>query len=81
MKKIFSLNMICYLRCNGYKELSVGFNENTKKVYYVFDDSTEVQDAIDKYKEKDTMVNLHGFITEFRELKEELYQHSKKFNK
>lgn len=81
MKKVFSLNLICYLRCNGFKEKNVGFNADSKKVYFIYDESDELTDMINEYKRKDTMVKLHEFIAEFKQLKEEMYQHLKEYTK
>lgn len=71
--------MVCYLHCKGYKEVDIGFNENTKKVYFVYEDNKEINEAIDKYKDIDTLVNLHQFITEFKKLKDEVYKHNQHF--
>ena len=78
-KQIFSLNLICYLRCNGFVEESVGFNENTNKVYFIYENTEELNEAIETYKDRDTVVNLHDFISEFRQLKEEMYFYVKDF--
>lgn len=81
IRKIFSLNLICYLRCNGIKEQSVGFNEDTKKVYFIYDENDRLNELIESYRNSDVMVKLHDFIGEFKSLKEEMYKHSKSFNK
>ena len=81
IRKVFSLNLICYLRCNKFKENSVGFNKDTKKVYFIYDDNKELDRVIKEYKRKDTQVKLHDFIAEFKKLKEEMYQHLKEFTK
>ena len=76
MRKIFSLNLICFLRCNGQKESSVGINKETNKVYFVFDETEELKTLIEEYKDRDKMVRLHDFISEFKTLKEEMYRYS-----
>lgn len=81
IKKIFSLNLICFLRCNGIKEKSVGFNYDTKKVYFVFEDNAELAELVDTYRDSHVMVKLHDFIAEFKQLKEEMFKHSKEFQK
>lgn len=75
MKKLYSLNMIVFLRISGFKELEVGYDAKTQKIFYVFSD--EVSKAIDKYKNVETQVNLKDFITKFKELKEEVANHLK----
>lgn len=80
IKKIFSLNLICFLRCNGVKEKSVGFNHETKKVYFVYDED-EVAELIETYRDSDVKVRLHDFIAEFKQLKEDMFKHSREFQK
>lgn len=81
IRKIFSLNLICYLRCNGVKEQSVGFNEDTKKVYFIYEENDELDRLIADYRDTDALVRLHDFIGEFKQLKEEMYKHTKNFMK
>lgn len=80
-RKIFSLNLICYLRCNGFKEKKVGFNKNTKKVFFIYEEDEKLEKMIRKYKNRETMVKLHDFIAEFKTLKEEMYHYQKEFMK
>lgn len=81
MKKILSLNLVCYLRCNGFKEHSVGYNPDNRKIYFNYEESESLKEMIDEYKKKDTMVCLHDFIVEFRYLKNEIYKHMKEYSK
>lgn len=81
IRKIFSLNLICYLRCNGLKEDNIGFNEDTKKVYFIYEDTKKLEKMIEAYRDKDAMVRLHDFTVEFKQLKEEMYHHMKEFTK
>ena len=76
MKKVFSLNLICFLRCKGLKESNVGISKETNKVYFVFDETEELTNLIAEYKDRGTMVNMHDFISEFKTLKEEMYRYS-----
>lgn len=78
-RNIYSLNLICYLRLHSFDEKEVGFNDNTGKVYYIFEYSDELIKTIGDYRDRETLVNLHGFITEFRGLKEEVWEHSRGF--
>lgn len=81
IKKIFSLNLICFLRCNGVKEKSVGFNHDTKKVYFIYEDDARLEKLVETYRDSDVEVRLHDFIAEFKQLKEEMYQHLKNYTK
>lgn len=81
IKEVFSLNLICYLRCNGLSEKRVGFNKDTKKVYFVYEKSEELDRLFIEYKNKETTVRLHDFIAEFKKLKEDIYFYSNKFLK
>lgn len=81
MKHIFSLNLICFLRCKGIDESNVGFNDTTKKVYFVYEDNEQLERLIEEYRDTDAVVRLHDFIGEFKALKEEMYMHTKSFMK
>lgn len=81
MRQVFSLNLISYLRCNGIKEVGVGFNDKTNKVYFIFDETEEFIRLVNVYKLKDTVVPLHGFIAEFKQLKQDMYGHMNEFKK
>lgn len=80
-RKIFSLNLICYLRCNNIDEKDIGFNEDTKKVYFIYEDNKRLKELIANYREVDAIVKLHDFIGEFKQLKEEMFKYSKEFMK
>lgn len=81
LKKVFSLNLICFLRCKGIKEKDIGFNEKTKKVYFVYEETDRLNELIEEYRDSDAVVRLHDFISEFKQLKEEMYRYSKEFSK
>lgn len=76
MKKIYSLNLISYLRSKGFKELEMGRNEHTGKVYYIFPQTEEVADAIKEYKNPKAEVVLHEFIENFKNIKKEIYEYN-----
>ena len=78
MKKIYSLNMVSYLRSRGFKEISLNKDETNDKVYYTFEPSTEVLNAIAEYKNPNVTVVLHDFIANFKTIKTEIYEFSKR---
>ena len=77
MKRIFSLNMICYLRCKGQKEIRIILDEDTHLLCYEFIDTKTIRQMIKEYKLTTTQVHLHQFVTEFKRLKQEIYLYQK----
>lgn len=78
-KRIFSLNFICFLRCKGVKEKSVGFDYNTRKVYFAYEDNDMLEKLFENYNDSDVEIKLHDFISKFKQLKDEIRQYSKEF--
>lgn len=78
---IYSLNLICYLRLHGFEEIDVGFNRNTNKVFFIYDDNDALKSVIEEYRDRDVEVRLHDFIGEFKKLKSQMYQYSRDFEK
>jgi hypothetical protein len=79
MKRVFSLNVISYLKAHDVHEIDIGFDSKTKKVYYVFDESDVVVNLIANYRSDGTQVNLRDFITQFKNVKEDIARHLKVF--
>lgn len=81
IREVYSLNLICYLRLKGIEKDEVGYNEFTKKVYYYYEPSRELDEAIGEYRDSDTLVRLQGFITEFRKIKDEIGKYKREFER
>lgn len=73
MKRIYSLNLISYLRTKGFTETGIHKDEENGKYYYTFEDSQDVVDAILEYKSPNAEVNLHNFIVSFKAIKRDIY--------
>lgn len=80
-KRIYSLNLICYLRMNEIEHIDVGFDRKSRNVFYVYEDNDELKDGIEGYKDVDAMVKLHGFIGEFKKLKDEIFRYKREFDR
>ena len=73
MKRIYSLNLIAYLRSEGFTEVGTGKDEEHGKVFYSFEETPAVTQAIKEYKNPQVQVNLHAFVSNFKDLKQEIY--------
>lgn len=73
MKRIYSLNLISYLRTKGYKEVGVFQDEENGKYYYSFEESESILESIKEYKNPNAQVNLHEFIANFKSIKKDIY--------
>jgi hypothetical protein len=59
-KRIYSLNLVAYLKMNGFDEVKIGIDEVNSKVYYVFDE--DLSNEIERYKGSIELQNfLHSF--------------------
>lgn len=67
-KRIYSLNLISYLKSRGFEEVDVRKDEENK-VYYIFQEDESIAEAIRSYKE-DLM--LGRFIRTFRDVKKKV---------
>ena len=77
MKRIYSLNLVSYLRSHGFNELSIERDESNNKLYYTFAETKDVQNAIEEYKNPNATVLLHQFISNFKDIKREIYEFNK----
>lgn len=77
MKKIYSLNLISFLRSKGHKELEIGCNEENGKAYYVFEELDAITNLIKEYKNPKVEVVLHDFVANFKNIKKEIHQYKK----
>lgn len=67
-KRIYSLNLICYLKASGFNEYQYFKEEG--KVYYCFpEDDPQVGKAITEYKNN---TFLHEYLNKFKETKKEI---------
>ena len=71
-KRIFSINLISFLKLQNFNEVNRGIAEDTGKVYYVFPENDEVKEKINEYKGRNVTVNLHDFISQFRGIKQNM---------
>lgn len=79
MKRIFSLNLICFLRVSGIKEKDVGIDGKTGNVFYLFEDNQKLVNLIDEYKSEGTQVVLKSFIGEYKILKDEIAKYKRSY--
>lgn len=68
-RKIYSLNLIAFLRYSGIKgKLDIEGGQ----VYGVFPDDVETRIAIKEFRNDLCMVNLHFYLKEFKEIRAEI---------
>lgn len=79
IRDVYSLNLICYLRLKGIEKREVGWNDYTKKVYYIYEPTIAFDEAVEMYRDEETVVGLRGFITGFKDVKEEISIYKRKF--
>lgn len=79
IKEVYSLNLICFLRLKGIEKDDVGYNVYTEKVYYYYEPSAELDEAIGEYRDSDTLVRLQGFISEFKNVRNKIGNYKRKF--
>ena len=75
MKKIFSINLISYLRLNGHKEQAIGIADepgDSGNVWFSFPETEEVAKSIREYKTGNVNVNLRDLTVQFREIKQKI---------
>ena len=71
-KRIYSLNLIAYIQfTTGIKPIYKA-DEITGVYYGVFPVCREVATAINEYRTPELLVNLHGYLNAFQEIKEKL---------
>lgn len=63
-RKIFSKNLCAFLLMQDFKYKSTGMDSENGKVYFIFDESPEIVEAINQYRIGEH--RLHRFINSFR---------------
>ena len=70
-KRIYSMNTAAYLIMATGIEPQYAYDSTDEwKVYFVFPETEDVEQAIKEYRATTTMVNLHMFLNCFNKLKE-----------
>lgn len=72
MKKIYSLNLISYLRTKGFKEINIDRDGESGNIFFVFEESSEITNSIKEYKKPEITINLHDFVANFKNIKKEI---------
>ena len=68
MKKIYSLNLIAYIKYKTGLEPKLEV-ERDNTAYAIFPESQEVAKAIKDFKKDECLVNLHQFLNLYKELR------------
>ncbi|ODG93724.1 hypothetical protein BED47_00710 [Gottfriedia luciferensis] len=73
MKRLYSINLITFLKINGCYEESYHYNREKNKVYAVFKESGLFRELVKEYKsDESVVVNLKKYIVEFSSVKAEM---------
>ncbi|QKE71865.1 hypothetical protein HPK19_03180 [Arthrobacter citreus] len=72
MKRLYSINLITFLKINGCYEERYGFNKEKNKVYAVFNETGLLRDLLKEYKSDESLVSLRKYIVQFSSVKNEM---------
>ncbi|WIF94298.1 DUF5659 domain-containing protein [Caminicella sporogenes] len=68
-KRIYSLNLVAWLKSKGHKQIEIKVDKENNKKYYVFAETDDVARDIEEYRKNR---ELHEFIRQFKEVKKEI---------
>lgn len=73
-EKLYSMNLISFLRYKGLEEYDADIDSNGK-VYFLFEKNEELEKAKSEYKEDHVKVELHPFTSQYKEVRREIRRH------
>ncbi|PEL13778.1 DUF5659 domain-containing protein [Bacillus sp. AFS017336] len=80
--KIYSINLITWLKVNGLDFKKLSYNEKKQKVYALYDSNDQLlHQLIEEYRSNESLINLKTYIIQFSTVKLEINQVLEKFKK